>query len=220
MREFLSIKNLDLSFNKKDLKISILKGLNLKVKEGDLIAITGASGSGKTSLLRTICGLESPSNGEIILDNLILFNNEISLPTEKRNIGLVVQEKVLFPHLNAKENIEFGISNKKNKKQLSNEMMERLKIIKLAEKYPHELSGGESQRVALARSIVMKPKLLMFDEPFTGLDKELKIEIYPEIKSILEDSNITSLMVSHDLNEVKALADKCFYLKSGKLAEI
>ena len=98
--------------------------------------------------------------------------------------------------------------------------MERLKIIKLAEKYPHELSGGESQRVALARSIVMKPKLLMFDEPFTGLDKELKIEIYPEIKSILEDSNITSLMVSHDLNEVKALADKCFYLKSGKLAEI
>ena len=220
MREFLSIKNVDLSYNKKDLKISILKGLNLKVKEGDFIAITGASGSGKTSLLRTICGLESPSNGEIILDNLILFNNEISLPTEKRNIGLVVQEKVLFPHLNAKENIGFGISNKKNKKQLSNEMMERLKIIKLAEKYPHELSGGESQRVALARSIVMKPKLLMFDDPFTGLDKELKIEIYPEIKSILEDSNITSLMVSHDLNEVKALADKCFYLKSGTLAEI
>ena len=220
MREFLSIKNVDLSYNKKDLKISILKGLNLKVKEGDFIAITGASGSGKTSLLRTICGLESPSNGEIILDNLILFNNEISLPTEKRNIGLVVQEKVLFPHLNAKENIEFGISNNKNKKQLSNEMMDRLKIIKLAEKYPHELSGGESQRVALARSIVMKPKLLMFDEPFTGLDKELKIEIYPEIKSILEDSNITSLMVSHDLNEVKALADKCFYLKSGKLTEI
>ena len=220
MKEFLSIKNIDLSFHKKDLKISILKGLNLQVKAGDFIAITGASGSGKTSLLRAICGLESPSNGEIILDNLILFNNEISLPTEKRNIGLVVQEKVLFPHLNVKENIEFGISNKKDKKQLSTEMMERLKIINLAEKYPHELSGGESQRVALARSIVMKPKLLMFDEPFTGLDKELKIKIYPEIKSILQESKITSLMVTHDLNEVKALADKCFYLESGKLAEI
>ena len=220
MREFLSIKNMDLSFHKKDLKISILRGLNLKVKAGDFIAITGASGSGKTSLLRAICGLESPSNGEIILDNLILFNNEISLPTEKRNIGLVVQEKVLFPHLTAKENIEFGISNKKDKKQLSIEMMERLKIINLAEKYPHELSGGESQRVALARSIVIKPKLLMFDEPFTGLDKELKIKIYPEIKSILQESKITSLMVTHDLNEVKALADKCFYLESGKLAEI
>ena len=101
MKEFLSIKNIDLSFHKKDLKISILRGLNLQVKAGDFIAITGASGSGKTSLLRAICGLESPSNGEIILDNLILFNNEISLPTEKRNIGLVVQEKVLFPHLNA-----------------------------------------------------------------------------------------------------------------------
>ena len=220
MKEFLSIKNIDLSFHKKDLKISILRGLNLQVKAGDFIAITGASGSGKTSLLRAICGLESPSNGEIILDNLILFNNEISLPTEKRNIGLVVQEKVLFPHLNVKENIEFGISNKKDKKQLSTEMMERLKIINLAEKYPHELSGGESQRVALARSIVMKPKLLMFDEPFTGLDKELKIKIYPEIKSILQESKITSLMVTHDLNEVKALADKCFYLESGKLAEI
>ena len=220
MKEFLSIKNIDLSFHKKDLKISILRGLNLQVKAGDFIAITGVSGSGKTSLLRAICGLESPSNGEIILDNLILFNNEISLPTEKRNIGLVVQEKVLFPHLNVKENIEFGISNKKDKKQLSTEMMERLKIINLAEKYPHELSGGESQRVALARSIVMKPKLLMFDEPFTGLDKELKIKIYPEIKSILQESKITSLMVTHDLNEVKALADKCFYLESGKLAEI
>ena len=220
MKEFLSIKNIDLSFHKKDLKISILRGLNLQVKAGDFIAITGVSGSGKTSLLRAICGLESPSNGEIILDNLILFNNEISLPTEKRNIGLVVQEKVLFPHLNVKENIEFGISNKKDKKQLSTEMMERLKIINLAEKYPHELSGGESQRVALARSIVVKPKLLMFDEPFTGLDKELKIKIYPEIKSILQESKITSLMVTHDLNEVKALADKCFYLESGKLAEI
>ena len=220
MKEFLSIKNIELSFYKKGLKMSILRGLNLKVKSGDLIAITGASGSGKTSLLRAICGLESPSNGEIILDNLILFNDKVSIPTEKRNIGLVIQEKVLFPHLNAKENIEFGISNKKNKKQLSSEMMERLKIIKLSEKYPHELSGGESQRVALARSIVMKPKLLMFDEPFTGLDKELKIKIYPEIKSILQESKITSLMVTHDLNEVKALADKCFYLESGKLAEI
>ena len=216
MKEFLKVKEIDLSFDKK----RILKGLNLVIDEGHFVAITGASGSGKTSLLRVICGLESPKRGEIILDNSTLFNKDISIPTEKRNIGLVIQEKVLFPHLNTKENIEFGISSNKNKNHLSNEIMKRLNIQSLADKYPHELSGGESQRVALGRSIVMKPKLLMMDEPFTGLDKKLKVKIYPEIQSILNDSKITALMVTHDLNEVKALADKCFNLESGKLTEL
>ena len=216
MKEFLKVKNINLSFDSKE----ILKGLNLIIDEGNFVAITGASGSGKTSLLRAICGLESPSQGEIILDNSLLFSREISVPTEKRNIGLVIQEKVLFPHLSAIQNIEFGISSKKDKQNLSGEIMERLNITQLAEMYPHELSGGESQRVALARSIVMRPKLLMLDEPFTGLDKKLKLKIYPEIKSILRASKITALMVTHDLNEVKALADKCFNLESGQLTEL
>ena len=220
MGEFLKVKNIDLSFDNENLKIRILKGLNLTVDKGNFVAITGASGSGKTSLLRVICGLESPNEGEIILDNVPLFNKEICVPTEKRNIGLVVQEKVLFPHLNTRKNIEFGISSKRDKQNRSNEIMEKLNIQQLADKYPHELSGGESQRVALARSIVMKPKLLMLDEPFTGLDKELKIKIYPEIKSILQESKITCLMVTHNLNEVKALSDKCFNLESGNLTEI
>ena len=216
MKEFLKVKNVNLSFNNNE----ILKELNLIIDQGNFVAITGASGSGKTSLLRVICGLESPNQGEIILDNSLLLNKEIFIPTEKRNIGLVIQEKVLFPHLNARQNIEFGISSKTDKQNLSNEIMEKLNIKQLAEKYPHELSGGESQRVALARSIVMKPKLLMLDEPFTGLDKDLKMKIYPKIKSILQASKITALMVTHDLNEVKALADKCFNLESGKLVEI
>lgn len=216
MKEFLKVKNVNLSFNNNE----ILKELNLTIDQGNFVAITGASGSGKTSILRVICGLESPNQGEIILDNSLLLNKEIFIPTEKRNIGLVIQEKVLFPHLNARQNIEFGISSKTDKQNLSNEIMEKLNIKQLAEKYPHELSGGESQRVALARSIVMKPKLLMLDEPFTGLDKDLKMKIYPEIKSILQASKITALMVTHDLNEVKALADKCFNLESGKLEEI
>lgn len=216
MKEFLKVKNINLSFDSKE----ILKGLNLIIDEGNFVAITGASGSGKTSLLRVICGLESPSQGEIILDNSLLFSREISVPTEKRNIGLVIQEKVLFPHLSAIQNIEFGISSKKDKQNLSGEIMERLNITQLAEMYPHELSGGESQRVALARSVVMRPKLLMLDEPFTGLDKDLKLKIYPEIKSILRASKITALMVTHDLNEVKALADKCFNLESGQLTEL
>ena len=216
MKEFLKVKNVNLSFNNNE----ILKELNLTIDQGNFVAITGASGSGKTSLLRVICGLESPNQGEIILDNSLLLNKEIFIPTEKRNIGLVIQEKVLFPHLNARQNIEFGISSKTDKQNLSDEIMEKLNIKQLAEKYPHELSGGESQRVDLARSIVMKPKLLMLDEPFTGLDKDLKMKIYPEIKSILQASKITALMVTHDLNEVKALADKCFNLESGKLVEI
>jgi len=218
--KFLDVKNIHLSFDNKDLEIIILRNLNLKVKEGDFVAITGASGSGKTSLLRAICGLETPNEGQIILDNSIIFNKEVSIPTEKRNIGLVIQEKVLFPHMNTRQNIEFGISKSKNRSELSSDIMKKLKIQKLSEKYPHQLSGGESQRVALARSIVMKPKLLLLDEPFSGLDTELKTTIYPVIKTILEENNITCLMVTHDLEEVKALADKLLKLESGKLFEI
>ena len=216
MKDFLKVKNINLTFGKE----KILDGLNLSINKGQFIAITGVSGSGKTSLLRIICGLEKPNDGEVHLDNNILLNDKISIPTEKRNIGLVIQEKVLFPHLNVKKNIEFGISTKNNKQDISKDIMEKLNILDLAKKYPHELSGGESQRVALGRSIVMKPKVLMFDEPFTGLDKELKIKIYPIIKSILLKNEITAIMVTHDLNEVKALADQCYNLKNGKLIEI
>ena len=216
MKDFLKLKNINLTFGKE----KILDGLNLSINKGQFIAITGVSGSGKTSLLRIICGLEKPNDGEVHLDNNILLNDKISIPTEKRNIGLVIQEKVLFPHLNVKKNIEFGISTKNNKQDISKDIMEKLNILDLAKKYPHELSGGESQRVALGRSIVMKPKVLMFDEPFTGLDKELKIKIYPIIKSILLKNEITAIMVTHDLNEVKALADQCYNIKNGQLIEI
>ena len=216
MKNFLSLQNISLDLDNKE----ILKGLNLQVDKGEFIAITGASGAGKTSLLRIICGLESPKEGEILLDNMIIFNKDISVPTEKRNIGLVIQEKVLFPHLTARKNIEFGLSKNSSNESHVDEILHHLNITKLANKFPHELSGGESQRVALARSIVMKPKLLLLDEPFTGLDTELKSNIYPEIQSILKNNMITSLMVTHDLNEVKALSDKCFNLDSGKLIEI
>ena len=216
MKNFLSLQNISLDLDNKE----ILKGLNLQVDKGEFIAITGSSGAGKTSLLRIICGLESPKEGEILLDNMIIFNKGISVPTEKRNIGLVIQEKVLFPHLTARKNIEFGLSKNSPNGSYVDEILHHLNITKLANKFPHELSGGESQRVALARSIVMKPKLLLLDEPFTGLDTELKSNIYPEIQSILKNNMITSLMVTHDLNEVKALSDKCFNLDSGKLIEI
>lgn len=216
MKNFLSLQNISLDLDNKE----ILKELNLEVDKGEFIAITGSSGAGKTSLLRIICGLESPKEGEILLDNMIIFNKAISVPTEKRNIGLVIQEKVLFPHLTARKNIEFGLSKNSSNESHVDEILHHLNITKLANKFPYELSGGESQRVALARSIVMKPKLLLLDEPFTGLDTELKSNIYPEIQSILKNNMITSLMVTHDLNEVKALSDKCFNLDSGKLIEI
>ncbi len=216
MKNFLSLQNISLDLDNKE----ILKGLNLQVDKGEFIAITGSSGAGKTSLLRIICGLESPKEGEILLDNMIIFDKGISVPTEKRNIGLVIQEKVLFPHLTARKNIEFGLSKNSSNESHVDEILHHLNITKLANKFPHELSGGESQRVALARSIVMKPKLLLLDEPFTGLDTELKSNIYPELQSILKNNMITSLMVTHDLNEVKALSDKCFNLDSGRLIEI
>ena len=127
MKDFLKLKNINLTFGKE----KILDGLNLSINKGQFIAITGVSGSGKTSLLRIICGLEKPNDGEVHLDNNILLNDKISIPTEKRNIGLVIQEKVLFPHLNVKKNIEFGISTQNNKQDISKDMMEKLNILDL-----------------------------------------------------------------------------------------
>ena len=123
MKNFLTVDSLELSFNDK----LVLNALNLKVKEGDVVAITGPSGSGKTSLLRAICGLEQCLCGEITLNNKILLNNEINIPTNQRNVGLVLQEKVLFPHLTAIKNIEFGISDMKNKNETCHEIMKKLK---------------------------------------------------------------------------------------------
>ena len=195
----------------------ILKDVDLTVEKGEFISIIGKSGSGKTTLLKIISGLIKQTSGEISLNNKILANNDSFVEPENRKLGLVVQEKVLFPHLNVQSNVEFGISSDIERKEKSIEMLKKFHISNLKDKYPHEISGGEAQRVALARTLVTKPSVLLLDEPFNGLDQELKDEIYPVIKNILKTNKMTTIMVSHDLKEVKRLSAKVYNLNNAAL---
>ena len=221
MNSFFQLNKLTYKFSNK----LIFKDLNLSVSEGDFIGVIGPSGAGKTTLLRIICGLERQTSGEIKLVNKILSNNQFSLPPQDRNIGLVIQEKVLFPHLTVRENINFGLLLKKGINRV--EMIDLVKsflvkfnIDDIENKYPHEISGGEAQRVALARSLVSLPKILLLDEPFNGLDNALKHEIYPELKKYLKDKKITTIMVSHNLEEIKELASKYYLIEKKGLKKI
>ncbi len=152
-----------------------------------------------------------------MMANEVISNESIMTAPEKRNIGLVVQDKALFPHLNVIKNIMFGIRNQSNKQHIANDIMKLFKIEKHKNKFPHELSGGEQQRVALARSLAPNPKLLLMDEPFDGLDEELKSELHNEVQKIVKLKEITVIMVTHDHNEAKLLSDKIFSIEKGKV---
>ena len=211
---FLKIKNLTFS-HKKDLLI--LNKINLNIDKGEYVSILGSSGSGKTTLLRVIAGLEKQDSGSIMMANEVISNESIMTAPEKRNIGLVVQDKALFPHLNVIKNIMFGIRNQSNKQHVANDIMKLFKIEKHKNKFPHELSGGEQQRVALARSLAPNPKLLLLDEPFDGLDEKLKSELHNEVQKIVKLKEITVIMVTHDHNEAKLLSDKIFSIEKGEV---
>ena len=177
----LEIKDLYHSYSEHALSI---ENINLEIGSGDRVSILGPSGCGKSTLLRLIAGLEKPDQGEIRINDIKVSDNKNLIPPEKRNIGLVVQEKALFPHLSVFENICFGIKKNKDKDLIASELLNLLKINNLKNKYPHEISGGEQQRVALARSLAPKPNFLMLDEPFSALDEDLKETLYKDISQV------------------------------------
>jgi iron(III) transport system ATP-binding protein len=213
-KEFLKITNLNYKIENK----TILKNLNLSIAEGEFVAVMGPSGCGKTSLLRIISGLAKQTSGVISVNNQILADENNFIEPEARNLGLVVQEKVLFPHLNVKDNIIFGLKTKAM--DSVNKIVDQFKIIKLLDHYPHQLSGGEAQRVALTRTLVTAPKLLLLDEPFNGLDEKLKKDIYPDLQELLKQNNTTTIMVSHNTEEVQELSDRSYQLTHKNLQEL
>ena len=213
-KEFLKITNLNYKIENK----TILKNLNLSIAEGEFVAIMGPSGCGKTTLLRIISGLAKQTSGVISVNNQILADENNFIEPEARNLGLVVQEKVLFPHLNVKNNIMFGLKTKAM--DSVNKIVDQFKINKLLDHYPHQLSGGEAQRVALTRTLVTAPKLLLLDEPFNGLDKKLKKDIYPDLLELLKQNNTTTIMVSHNTEEVQELSDRSYQLTHKNLQEL
>ena len=210
----LEIKDLNHAYGESDLTI---KDLNLNIPVGERVSILGPSGCGKSTLLRLIAGLEKPNSGEIIKKAEVMTNHKIFIPPEKRNVGLVVQEKALFPHLTVYENICFGIQRNKDKNKIVSDLLELLKIDSLKNKHPHEISGGEQQRVALARSLAPTPDLLMLDEPFSALDEELRKTLYREVSEVFSEKNSSILLVTHDPYEAEVMTDKQLRMENGKL---
>jgi iron(III) transport system ATP-binding protein len=212
VNNILEISNLSHAYSKDSKSIS---GLNLNILPGERVSILGPSGCGKSTLLRLIAGLERPSEGEIKIKGIEVSSKESLVPPEKRNVGLVVQDKALFPHLSVYANICFGIKKNKTKDDIASELLNLFKIEDLKNKYPHEISGGEQQRVALARSLATDPDVLMLDEPFSALDKELKQNIYSEISAVFSEKKSTILLVTHDQNEAELMTERRLIMEKG-----
>ena len=216
MNNILEIINLSHAYSKNENSVT---GINLDIQEGERVSILGPSGCGKSTLLRLIAGLEKPSLGEIKIKGIKASSRENLLPPEKRNVGLVVQDKALFPHLSVYSNICFGIKKNKTKDDIASELLTLFKIENLKSKYPHEISGGEQQRVALARSLATNPDLLMLDEPFSALDKDLKETLYSEISLVFSERKSTILLVTHDQKEAELMTERQIMMEKGSFIE-
>lgn len=199
-----------------DGKKKILDRVGFEVKAGEVVAILGGSGSGKSTLLNLIVGLEEPSGGKIFLEGADITN----VPCEKRGIGLVFQDYALFPHLTVEKNVGFGLKRGQEKEPRIKKMLDLVKMQDYRKRYPYELSGGEKQRIAIARSLAPGPKLILFDEPFSNLDADLRASVRKEIRSIIDAAKITALLVTHDFEDATELSDRIVYLKDGKIDKI
>jgi len=207
----LELKNLSHSYDGSEIS---LKNISLTVNKAEKVSILGPSGSGKSTLLRLIAGLEKPYSGTITIQGKVVSDQDHLVAPEKRNVGLVVQNKALFPHLTVEKNIGFGIRKNQEKTKIISDLLSLFKIEHLSNKYPHEISGGEQQRTAIARSMAPSPELLMLDEPFSALDRELKEELYAELNQIFQERQQTIMLVTHDLDEAKVLSDNQINLEN------
>ena len=215
---FFEIKNVNFSAGEKNK----VKNLSLKIEnEGDTICLLGPSGIGKTTILRTIAGLEKIDSGEIILKNKVISSSDSHVEPENRNISLSFQDNCLFPHYNVLKNIEFGADrNKKNKQKLdTEEIIDFLHLNHIKYKFPHQISAGEAQRASLARSLISKPDLLLLDEPLSNVDQSFKEEIQVKLKQILNELKITTIIVTHDSYEAFYLGSKCGIILDGQLKQ-
>ena len=216
----LTIKNLNKFFGEQQ----VLNDISLTLAQGEMLFLLGASGCGKTTLLRSIAGFEQPTNGEIWLKERLIFGENCNLPTQQRHLGYVVQEGVLFPHLNVYRNIAYGLGNGKGKtieeRSRIEQAMKLTGISELAERFPHQLSGGQQQRVALARALAPNPELILLDEPFSALDEHLRQQIRQEMLQALRESGASAIFVTHDRDEALRYADKIAIIQQGKILQI
>ena len=207
---YLEIKNLVKSYN---INVNVIKDLSFSVNKGELISFVGESGSGKSTFLKCISGLEKINSGNIKLNNQTLNSKDVFVKPQNRKISYVFQDYPLFPHLNIKKNICFNL-DKEYYKNLQ-KIIKLTNLDNLLERYPHEISGGEQQRACIARAIIREPDLLLLDEPFSNLDANIKFSIRDEICKIIRDSKITTILVTHDINDALNISDMILIFKAG-----
>lgn len=191
--------------------------VDLTIDKGEFVAITGASGAGKTSLLRMIAGLMQLDRGKIVVEDTVWYSGTSSLAVQHRNIGFVFQDYALFPHLSVWDNIAFGAAP--NARDLCQELISIMQLEQLKDRKPQHLSGGQQQRVALARAIASQPTVLLLDEPLSALDQEMRQELQSYLAQLHQRYTLTIIMVSHDRREVSKLANRIIHLADGKVVE-
>ncbi|HEX6716567.1 MAG TPA: ABC transporter ATP-binding protein [Pyrinomonadaceae bacterium] len=201
-------------------KTSVLENISFDVAEGEVLVLLGASGSGKTTILRIIAGLEMPYTGKIILHG----KDVTELPARERGVGVIFQSYALFPKMTVEKNIGYGLRIRKRKrKEIRETVNELLKLVQLDEhrkKYPSQLSGGQQQRVAIARTLAYKPEVLLFDEPFGALDTQTRVHLRREIRALLKKVNVPSIFITHDQEEALELGDRVAVLNVGHIEQI
>jgi ABC-type Fe3+/spermidine/putrescine transport system ATPase subunit len=210
----IKLEKISHKYNKKN----VLENLSLSFEANKLTCLLGGSGCGKTTILRLIAGLEIPEKGEInIGKKIVTEDDQIILPPHKRGIGFIFQDLALWPHFTIYKNIAFGLNERKEEsaKEKVFEMLEFFGLEEYAKKYPHQLSGGQKQLAAISRSLVLKPKILLMDEPLSNLDVKLKRRILEHIKKLKAEFNLTIIYVTHDHKEAFAIADKIVVLNDG-----
>lgn len=199
----------------------VLQGVSFSVAPGMIACLLGASGCGKTTVLRCIAGFEPVLGGTISVDGIVVSAPGLSVPPEQRRIGVVFQDYALFPHLTVSDNIAFGLRHSKaeERSERVGDLLDIVGLRNIGDKYPQELSGGQQQRVALARALAPRPQLLLLDEPFSNLDVEMRERLSVEVRDILKREHITALLVTHDQNEAFNIADMIGIMKDGRIEQ-
>jgi iron(III) transport system ATP-binding protein len=202
-------------------RLRVVDDLTLAVPPGELVCLLGPSGCGKTTTLRMAAGLETPDSGRILLNGQLVGGEGAHVPPEKRNVGFLFQDYALFPHLDALTNVEFGLlrMDAAARRARALEMLAQVGMEGYAQAWPHQLSGGQMQRVALARALAPRPRLMLLDEPFSGLDKRLRDQVRDETLHVLKSSGVCTLMVTHDPEEAMFMADRIAIMRQGRMVQ-
>ncbi|MBC7133230.1 MAG: ABC transporter ATP-binding protein [Roseovarius sp.] len=212
----LEIRNLRRSYDGR----LVVNDVSLKVMPGQVTCLLGPSGCGKSTTLRMIAGVEMQDSGEIFVDGKLICDTVFRVPPERRQIGLMFQDFALFPHLSVAENVAFGLrTSRPEKRARVRELLERVHLLHHIDSFPHQLSGGEQQRVALARALAPRPRIMLMDEPFSGLDNRLRDGIRDQTLDILREEDTAVLLVTHEPDEAMRMADQIALMRDGRIVQ-